>query len=107
MALGMSVAEAQQRISSREFAEWVAYDRISPFGPERDDLRMGILASLIANVNRDAKKHPKPYKPADFIPEFAKGEKPPQTTEDHLKIIEMMNAAFGGKDERTKNDNIS
>lgn len=49
---------------------WMAYDRIEPFGPGRADLRTGILASVIANVNRDPKQRRQPYTPADFIPSF-------------------------------------
>ena len=64
----MTVAEAQQRISSREFTRWQAFHEIEPFGEERADLRSGIVASVIANVNRG--KHSKTYKPADFMPQF-------------------------------------
>ena len=33
----MSVREAQEKVSSREFAEWVAYYSIQPFGEGRLD----------------------------------------------------------------------
>lgn len=33
----MSVREAQERISSSEFAEWIAYYSIQPFGERRAD----------------------------------------------------------------------
>lgn len=64
--LGMSVAQAQQEVSSAEFNEWMAYYRIEPWGERMADIRMGMLASVIANVNRDPKQ--KPYKPGDFMP---------------------------------------
>lgn len=44
----------------------MAYYRVSPFGDERADLRMGILASLLANVYR--KKGVKAFAPRDFMP---------------------------------------
>lgn len=31
------------------------------------DQRHGIVTSVLANVNRDAKRHPDPYRPNDFI----------------------------------------
>ena len=46
----------------------MAYYRIQPFGPARDDWRMGQIAATIANVYRDEKKHPQPFTPEDFIP---------------------------------------
>ena len=66
----MSVRQCQQEISSREFAEWIAYNRLEPFGERRADLRTGIVASVIANVNRDKKKRSKPFKAEEFMPEF-------------------------------------
>lgn len=70
-------------------------DSINPFlGPERGDLRAGIIASLIANVNRDAKKKPQPFTPVDFMP-FAKEPERPQTPADHLALMKIINAAQG------------
>jgi len=65
----MSVRRAQQEIDSREFAEWLAFMELEPFGPARDDLRAGTLAALIANVNRDPHRHG-PFEPADFFAEL-------------------------------------
>ncbi len=57
-------------MSSREFAEWMAYYSIEPFGEEPANLRHGILTSVLANAHRDAKKQPQPFKPEDFMPKF-------------------------------------
>jgi len=47
----MSVKRAQLEIDSKEFAEWLAMEEIDgPQGPERDDVRSGALASILANV---------------------------------------------------------
>ncbi|MCL5995491.1 MAG: DUF4035 domain-containing protein [Chloroflexi bacterium] len=85
-------------MSSREFSEWMAYYNLEPFGEERADLRMAMLASLIANVNRDPRKHSKPFEPKDFMPKF--GEETHQTPEEQLAFVEMLNEAFGGRDLR-------
>jgi len=53
-------------MSARTFAEWQAYSTIEPFGPPADFWRAGIIASMIANVNR--KKNQKPFQPEDFMP---------------------------------------
>lgn len=64
----MTVSEMTHRMSAAEFEEWRAYDRIEPFGPERGDLRAGIVAATVANVNRG--KGQKPFSPTDFMPDF-------------------------------------
>lgn len=55
-------------ISSEQFSEWMAYDQLDPIGEKRADIRMGILASVIANSSRG--KNQKVYTAADFIPQF-------------------------------------
>ena len=56
-------------MTSAQFAEWMAYSRVEPWGENRDDLRIGILASMIANMFREKGK--KPAKPTDFVLNFA------------------------------------
>jgi len=78
-------------ISSGQFAEWLAFARLEPFGEERDDLRMGIIASTIANVNREKGK--KPYSPRDFMPNFE-----PENEEAKIqKMIESLRQSLGKK----------
>lgn len=64
----MLVEPMLDKISSREFSEWMAYDRVEPFGDERADLRIGVLSSLTANIHRDKKKRSEAYSPLDFMP---------------------------------------
>lgn len=64
----MSVWRAQREVSSREFAEWMAYATLEPFGPEREDQRAGVVAATLANINRDSKLRPEPYSVEDFFP---------------------------------------
>lgn len=53
-------------MTAEEFGEWQALYRISPWGEWSADLRAGIIASTMANVNRGENK--KPYTPLDFMP---------------------------------------
>ncbi len=62
------MGEIEGRMSSAEYAEWIAFMGLEPIGEVRADLRAGIVASTIANVNRG--KRQKPFKPADFMPDF-------------------------------------
>lgn len=59
-----------REISARQLYEWFAYAGLVGLPEQRSDLRMGILASLTANVHRDAKRKASPFKPGDFIPKI-------------------------------------
>jgi len=47
---------------------WWALWCIEPWSEERADRRAGIVASVVANVNRDPKRTPAPFKADDFMP---------------------------------------
>lgn len=85
-------------MSSAEFAEWVAWNRLEPLGERRADLRMAVLASVIANARR-AENTP-PIKPADFWFDFDQTLEAKQSPEQQLAAIELWNAALGGRDLR-------
>lgn len=104
----MSVKRAQREVDSREFAEWMAYADVEPFGPEREDYRAGVIAALTANVNRDPKQRQQPYDVEDFFPRYGHKEAPPaEVTEDALssKLTAWALAMAGdGKGERPKSE---
>lgn len=66
----MSVKRAHREIDSDEFAEWMAFSKVEPFGAEAEDRRFAVLATILANVNRDPKSKPEPFTEADFFPTF-------------------------------------
>lgn len=95
--MGMPVAEAQARISSAEFAEWVAFAQLEPFGSSREDARAGVVAALIANANRDTEKRSTPFEPADFFSTLGEGAAPAQqeqTPEEQLAIMQKITDAM-------------
>lgn len=61
----MTVGELGQRMSSAEFAEWIAYSSLEPFGPRREDLRAALVASTVFNVNRGPKG--RFFQPEEFL----------------------------------------
>jgi hypothetical protein len=77
-------------MTSTQFAEWMAYAQLEPWGEERADLRAGIVASTVANSMRGKKG--KPFKPADFIPDFELVSEEEQTS----RLIAKARAALGG-----------
>jgi len=97
----MTVGELLDRVSSRELAEWMAYDRMSPIGTDRADIQTGIIASTVANSTRNPKKRRKPWTVKDFIPKYGRQEESePLSPEKSVALIAQLNAAFGGEDLR-------
>ena len=58
--------ELQLRLNSREFAEWLAYYNLEPWGEERADLRAGIIAATVANAAPG--RRGRTFQPKDFMP---------------------------------------
>jgi hypothetical protein len=85
-------------MSSAEFAEWRAYQRlVGPLaGPAREDWRAALVASLIADVNRDRKKRHRPYTPNDFIPDWAQSNGVKKLTEPAIDVAEKVKGWFQG-----------
>lgn len=79
-------SEMMERMSAAEFREWEAVELIEPFGERRADIRAGIIASVIANVNRG--KNQKAFTPEDFMIPWEIGAKPMQTAEQQRAIFE-------------------
>jgi len=71
-----SVAECQEKVSSREFVEWMAFERLSPLDPERQDLRFALLCFHIYNLLVTDKKGHK-LSIMDFMLKFEDTKKEP------------------------------
>jgi len=92
LALGhKSVSACQEAINSREFTGWLAYYSLEPFGYEMENLRFGTIASAIYNA-ANPKNHTKPQ---DFFKRYK-----PQSLDQQLAFVAMLNEAFGGEDLR-------
>lgn len=86
--------EAQQRIDAAEFAEWMAFDQLCPFGTDRLAL---ILAQFSAMYfNRYKKASSSEAKPIDFMP-FMFKPTPKPTLKQHKQSLELIAAAMGVK----------
>jgi hypothetical protein len=73
----------------------MAYAELEPFGPDAEAWRAGVIASTIANVNRDSKKRPRPFTAQDFMP-----AEPLTEAEQAAALQERISAAmmaFGGR----------
>ncbi|MBL8268056.1 hypothetical protein [Steroidobacter sp.] len=88
----MTVEELDERISSAEFSQWIAYSNIEPFGYPMDNFRMGVPAAAFVNAIRSTvpvpkgRPRPKAIKASDFYPKQAKAE--PDLTPEQRAYIE-------------------
>lgn len=76
-------------MSSAQLAEWMAYEQIEPWGESRADLRLGIMASTVANIFRGKDKK-RAYKLTDFMPSF----EPYDEERERARILEKAKAIF-------------
>lgn len=67
LALGKTVAQLLIETSSAELTEWHAFYALEPWGDLVADQRHGIATAALANVHRDSKRTPEPYRAVDFI----------------------------------------
>jgi hypothetical protein len=79
-------------MTSKQLREAEVYESLEPYGTEHDYLQAAIICSILANVNRDSKKKPKPYEPKDFMPHWYTGGTVTrkQTTKQIGKILSGM-----------------
>jgi hypothetical protein len=80
-------------MSAAELSDWAQFYAVEPWGSEAAFLRTGIITALIANTNRDAKKKPEPFVPADFIPDFT-GKKR-RAKLDPKNVRNILRSSFG------------
>lgn len=84
----MTVAELLERMSSREFSEWMIYYEIEPFGEERADWRQAMTTSAVHNNFQAKAKTPKWTKPEDFMP-FKHDQEPPEEKDESVDAAEL------------------
>lgn len=74
-----------------EFFEFYIAEQLFPFGEKREDVRIGILAALVANMF--AGKQSETFGPEDFmIPEPEQPKPPQQSAEDILALMLRLQA---------------
>lgn len=95
----MTVEEMLDRMSAREFAAWMVFDRqVEPIGDRRADLRAGGIAATIANVFRDEKKKRDPFTPEECALAFRDADEERATTAaNNAATMKMMASLFRKK----------
>lgn len=78
---------------SSEFAHWMAFEQLEPFGGLSEDRRAGVIASTVFNMNRSAET--KPRGASDFFPSLRDALRAPRATAKRLpKLTAKQEAAF-------------
>ncbi len=93
------MAEWQDAMSSHEFAEWLAFRRIQPFGEWRDDWRMATLAAVITNAITRSKDTDPIREAKDFMPDFEKALDEMEAQEEiseQERVMHKIKSVFGG-----------
>lgn len=76
-------------MSGAEFAELAEHYKREPWGDYRIDLAGGVIASVVANANRDSRKKPEPFSPADFMP-FSEKQKPNSAQQLRASLLHLV-----------------
>jgi len=74
----------------------MGYNTIEPISPQRHEASRALIGATLFNQRR--RRGQSPLKVKDLVPVY--GDKPQQTWQEQLKIVEALNKAFGGKDLR-------
>lgn len=78
----MTVRQLLVSMDAKELAEWMAYDRLEPFGEQRADLRSAMVCTIMANAWSGKGKR---LKVDDFMPKFERQQK--KQGWQHMKAV--------------------
>jgi hypothetical protein len=90
------VAEWQQSMSSREFAEWMAFSRLQPFGEWRKDYRIATLAAVLVNALTRTKDSDPVHRPEEFIPDFERALDEQAAIPEEVRLVDKVRSVFSG-----------
>lgn len=81
-------------LTSSQIADWAEFLRLEPIGWWEEWRRFGMLAALIANVNRG--KHQRAFSDEDFMPPEIRMKEPApkQSVEEQKAIMKAILAPF-------------
>ena len=79
-------------MSAQEFAEWIAYSQVEPWGEQRADLRAALICKILADIN--APKGKAAPKLEDFMLKFERKEA--QTTDQMIGVAALISSTYEG-----------
>lgn len=98
-----------EQLTSAQFSEWEAYDKIDPIGSWREDFRMANLAALITNIANSLygeKGKTKTVTPLDFMPDWAGDKKKKQQQKpDHERFKQILMGVAAAQNKKVMAEN--
>ena len=79
-----------ESMTALQFAEWIAYYSLEPFGEERADWRQAVTSTILANANRA--KNSKVAKFTDFMLNSEAEETHQHTEQEQQNVFERIDA---------------
>lgn len=87
----VNIDEMLHGLTGLQMQEWERFYQCEPFGAEVQELRLGNICAVLANLQRDSKTPP--FTPNDFLVTCFKAKQEPQSFESLMAAIE---GAFSG-----------
>ena len=84
----------QSELTSREFSEWLAFDRLEPIGPMRSDFASAQICALVANALRGAGG--KTYAPIDFMPFLDRADRLVTDPDEQWRLLTSIGRRVNG-----------
>jgi hypothetical protein len=87
----MTRSELLTRMDADEFEDWKILEQIDPWGQQREDWRIALLASQVAGLVGSKKQDGKPFRAVDCLLEFktdlpdSPDDDDPQTAEEQRR----------------------
>lgn len=79
-------------IPREELTEWMAFWQLEPFGSSFEEYQAALVASVIAEVNRNKKKRGRPFSPSEFMSDWGKEEKAEASAESMFAFVQRVQA---------------
>lgn len=88
-----TLAELRQRMTRWEFNHWMALYAAEPWGEVRADWAAGQIAAVTATAHSSKRI----YRPSDFMPDFERQYRSPQTQDEMMAAAMKATRLFGGE----------
>lgn len=80
----MTRRDLLRRLSREELVEWMAFAEVEPFGSKFEEYLAALVASVVAEVNRNKKKRGRPFAPSEFFQDWGEPDKNKATTPEAM-----------------------
>jgi hypothetical protein len=84
-------------MSQRQFLEWMEYYALEPFGARQEDLRAGILGSILINGNPHRRSSARTVKPQDLFPSLKDTALKVQSYEEMIDAAKRFAMCYQGQ----------